>query len=81
MRIYDTDFNPLYPEQGIGTSNHGKTQPVLLKENVFIGAHTIILKGVTVGRNSVVGAGSVVTKSIPDNEIWGGAPARYIKKL
>lgn len=81
MKIYDTDFHPLYPEQRIGTGNHGKAQPVLLKENVFIGAHTIILKGVTVGRNSVVGAGSVVTKSIPDNEIWGGAPARYIKKL
>jgi UDP-2-acetamido-3-amino-2,3-dideoxy-glucuronate N-acetyltransferase len=47
---------------------------------VFIGAHTIITKPVTIGNFSIVAAGSVVTKDIPSCEIWGGIPARFIKK-
>lgn len=46
-----------------------------------MGAHTIILKGVTVGAKSIIGAGSVVTKSIPDGEIWAGNPAHFIRKI
>ncbi len=53
---------------------------VLIKKNAFIGAHTIILKGVTVGERSIIGAGSVVTKSIPDDEVWAGNPAKRIRK-
>lgn len=49
-------------------------------DNCFIGANTVICSPVTIGRNSIVGAGSVVTKSIPDNEIWAGNPAKFIKK-
>ena len=49
-------------------------------DNAFIGANTVICNSVTIGRNAVVGAGSVVTKDIPDNEIWGGNPAHFIKK-
>lgn len=55
--------------------------PVIIEDNVFIGARSIILKGVTIGRNSIVGAGSVVTKSIPSNQIWGGNPAKFIRNL
>lgn len=40
-----------------------------------------MLNAVTIGRNSVVGAGSIVTKDIPDNEVWAGNPARFIRKL
>ncbi|WP_407429082.1 acyltransferase [Arcticibacter sp.] len=46
-----------------------------------MGAHSIVLKGVVIGRNSVVGAGSVVSKSIPENEIWAGNPCRLVRKL
>ena len=55
--------------------------PVIIEDNVFIGARSIILKGVTIGRNSIVGAGSVVTKSIPSNQIWGGNPAKFIRNI
>lgn len=55
--------------------------PVIIEDNVFIGARSIILKGVTIGRNSIVGAGSVVTKSIPSNQIWGGNPAKFLRNI
>lgn len=58
-----------------------KSKPILIKEGAFIGAHSIVLKGVTIGKYSVIGAGSVITKDIPDNEVWAGNPARFIKKL
>lgn len=55
--------------------------PVEICDHAFIGADSIILKGVTIGRGAVVGAGSVVTRSIPDGEIWGGNPAKKLKSL
>ena len=53
---------------------------VHIKENAYLGAHVIVCKPVTIGKNAVVGAGSIVTKDIPDNEVWAGNPARFIKK-
>lgn len=53
---------------------------IKIGEGSFIGARTIISKPCTIGRNVIIGAGSVVTKDIPDNEIWAGNPARFIKK-
>lgn len=81
--IYDTDFHSLDPEIRKGTDdiNNKATKPVIIKNNTFIGAHSLILKGVTIGENSIVGAGSVVTKSIPDNQIWAGNPAKFIRNL
>ncbi|MFG0255953.1 MAG: acyltransferase [Rhodopirellula sp. JB053] len=52
--------------------------PITLEDNVWIGAQSVILKGVHIGRGSVVGAGSVVTKSIPAGEKWAGVPAKPI---
>lgn len=49
-------------------------------KGVFIGANTTICNAVTIGENSIIGAGSVVTKDIPANEIWAGNPARFINK-
>ena len=54
---------------------------IKIEDNAFIGAKTIITKPVTIGHNSVVAAGSVVTKDIPPCEIWGGVPAKFIKKI
>ena len=53
---------------------------VRIKKNAFIGTGTIITKPVTIGERSIVGAGSVVTKNIPDDEVWAGNPAKFIRK-
>ena len=53
---------------------------IQIEENVWIGANCTVLKGVTIGRGSVIGAGSLINKNIPKNEIWGGSPAKFIKK-
>ena len=62
-------------EQGIAT------KPVVISDDVWIGANAVILPGVTIGRHAVVAAGAVVTKDVPDNTIVGGVPATIIKKL
>ena len=58
----------------------GKTKvaKVEVGNNVFVGAHTVILPGVKIGDDVVIGANSTVTKSIPKSEVWGGTPAKYI---
>ena len=58
-----------------------KSAPVIIGDDVFIGANCYIGKGVTIGDRSIVAAGSVVVKSIPADEIWGGNPAIFIKKI
>lgn len=54
---------------------------VIIGSHVFIGMNTLIVNAVTIGDNAVIAAGSIVTKDIPPNEIWGGNPAKFIKKL
>lgn len=81
VKIYDTDFHSIRIEFRSCGFEDVKAKPVEIKRGAFVGAHTIILKGVTIGENSVIGAGSVVTKSVPDGEIWAGNPARLIKKI
>lgn len=49
-------------------------------KGVFIGANVTICNDVTIGENSIIGAGSIITKDIPSGEIWAGNPARFIKK-
>jgi len=56
-----------------------RSDSVVVESGSWIGSNAILLKGVTVGRNSVVGAGSVVTRSIPSGEVWAGVPARKIR--
>lgn len=57
------------------------SKPVVIGNNVWIGMNACILPGVSIGDNSIVGSGSVVTKNIPANEIWAGNPARFLKKM
>jgi acetyltransferase-like isoleucine patch superfamily enzyme len=56
-------------------------QPIHIKKNAWIGANATILPGVTVGENSIVAAGAVVSKNVPDNSIVGGVPAKFIKSI
>lgn len=81
--ITDTDSHPIDYNSRIVTNNNANTttSPVTIKEGAFIGARSIILKGVTIGRHSVVGAGSVVSKSVPDNCIVCGNPAIIVKRI
>ena len=55
--------------------------PIVLGRNVWIGSNATILQGVTIGDNSVVAAGAVVTKDVPADTIVGGVPARVIKHI
>lgn len=78
--IWDNDFHPLFADERQSTQDSLiKSRPVIIENNVFIGAHTIVLKGVTVGKNAIIGAGSVVTKDVLENDIVAGNPARRIK--
>ena len=52
---------------------------VIIEDEVWIGANTVILQGVKIGHGSVIAAGAVVTKDVPSMEIWGGVPAKKIK--
>lgn len=81
--IYDTDFHSLDPviRRSSEDLKNRAEKPVVIGNDVFIGAKSIILKGVTIGENSVIGAGSVVTKSVPANQIWAGNPAKFIKNI
>ena len=84
VRIFDNDFHSLdfsvrrNPEED---RRHIRSAPVTLGDGVFVGANAMILKGVSIGDRAVVAAGSVVTKSIPADEVWGGNPARLLRGL
>ena len=72
-------------------SNHGRapsavmnlqpleSAPITLGRNVWLGAKCVVLKGVTIGDGSIIGAGSVLTKSVPSGETWAGVPARPVR--
>lgn len=81
--IYDTDFHSLdsaHRLDSILDSENAKYAPVIIEKDVFVGAHTTIMKGVVIGRGVVIGACSVVTRDIPDGEMWAGNPARAINQ-
>ncbi len=75
--ITDSDWHDIYDR----SQSIGKTSPVVLNENVWIGDSAIICKGVTIGKNSIIGAGAVVTNDIPENVIAAGNPAKIVKRL
>lgn len=69
-----TAYHPMHPDKRHIT----KVKDVIIEDNVFIGLGTIIIGGVTIGQNSVVGAGAVVTRDIPPDTFAVGVPARPI---
>lgn len=76
------DFNHKYGDRKLAIAEQGyETKPVVIGDNVWIGTHSIILPGVTIGRGSVIGAGSIVTRNVPANSIAVGNPAKIIKKI
>jgi acetyltransferase-like isoleucine patch superfamily enzyme len=72
--IIDSDFHDLHPDRE-GSGNSGRVE---IGQNVFIGANVKILKGVRVGNNAVIANGSVVTRSVPENMVVAGNPARFV---
>jgi len=92
--IADSDFHPLEPAQRLIDAQalapffkdrparpKLKTAPVRIADNVWVGMNAVILKGVTIGENSIVAAGSVVTKSIPPNTVVAGNPAVIVREF
>lgn len=90
--IVDSDCHPIDPierkldyerilfnKEGIGRNVINK--PIVIEDNVWIGANAIILKGITIGERAVVSAGAVVTKSVPANVIVAGNPAKVIREI
>lgn len=81
VTIVDTNFHSISYidrriDKGIITA-----LPIVIEDDVFIGTKSIILKGVHIGSRSIIAAGSVVSKDIPNNEVWGGNPAKFIKHV
>lgn len=81
--IFDSDMHSLnYVERRDPQTDavNAKKRPVKIGNDVFIGARSIIGKGVTIGDRAIIATGSVVICNIPSDEIWGGNPATFIKK-
>jgi carbonic anhydrase/acetyltransferase-like protein (isoleucine patch superfamily) len=81
VMIADYDGHPLAPERRSESPSPEDMRPVVIEDHVWIAAHAIILKGVTIGRGSVVGAGAVVTADVPPRTVVAGNPARVIKTI
>jgi acetyltransferase-like isoleucine patch superfamily enzyme len=81
--IFDTDFHPVEPlGRRYQTPDwENISAPVLIGSDVFLGARSIVMKGVTIGSGSVIGAGSIVTKDIPANVVAAGNPAKVIRQI
>lgn len=81
-KIIDNDFHPIEASKRINQKPEDiKRAPIVIGDGCFIGANSIILKGTTLGKNCVVGAGSVVHGTFPDNVIIAGNPARIVKSI
>jgi hypothetical protein len=79
--LVDTDFHPLDPTIRKERPQEGKTAPIIIEDDVFVGMNALILKGVRLGRGCIVGAGSVVSHDVAPFSIVAGNPAREIRKI
>lgn len=81
-KVFDSDFHPVDPVHRLADSDdkeHTLMRETVIGKNVFIGCNALILKGVHIGDNAVIGAGSVVSKDVPANCIAAGNPAKVVK--
>lgn len=81
VTIYDTDFHPIDPYERLKLDTSAKSGDVIIDDGVWIGANAMILKGVHIGKGSVIAAGSVVTKDVPEFTVFGGNPAKLIREI
>ncbi|AOM76917.1 acyltransferase [Pedobacter steynii] len=79
--IYVSNHTFSNPDIPIIDQGHDDSLPVIIKKGAWLGANVVVLPGVTIGENSVIAAGAVVTKSIPDRVVAAGVPAKVIKKI
>lgn len=79
--IMDSDFHELNYAIRKDQKDVGVNKKIEIDSGVFIGARSIILKGVHIGEGSVIASGSVVTKNVPSAQIWGGSPAKFIRNV
>lgn len=79
LTIINSNFHEIDPNLRLVSS--GGAKDVSIADNVFCGNNVTILKGVKIGVNSVIASGSVVTKSVPDNVVYAGNPAKLIRKI
>lgn len=78
-QIFDSNGHNSLPNER--RTNNGEAKEIKIGDNVWIGANSIILPGVSIGSNSIIAAGSVVNKSVPAEHIAGGNPAKLIKRI
>ena len=76
--LMDNSYHFVEPERRL---ERPESQPIILEPNVWLGARTIVLPGITIGEDSCVGAGSVVTKDVPRRTFVAGVPAQTIRSL
>lgn len=80
--IWDNDFHPLDPQKRLEhPTREALCAPVIIEDDVFIGARSIVLKGVRVGCGAVIGAGAVVTKNVLAGDVVAGNPARVVNSV
>jgi acetyltransferase-like isoleucine patch superfamily enzyme len=77
--VIDSDFHDMHPDRRM--TGVPKTGKVVIGENVFVANNVKILKGVEIGKNSIIANGSVVTRSIPENVVAVGNPAKVVQRL
>jgi acetyltransferase-like isoleucine patch superfamily enzyme len=75
VNIIDTNFHP------VDIEDQSRSKEIVISNNVWIGRGAVILPGVTIGQNSVIAAGSIVTRDIPANVLAGGTPAKVIREI
>jgi acetyltransferase-like isoleucine patch superfamily enzyme len=80
VKIFDNDFHSADFAERAADINI-PTAPVSIGDRAWIGGDATVLKGVTIGEESVIGLGSIVTRDVPPGEIWAGIPAKFIRKI